>query len=59
MIESVHSNLSILFSDFSSLWPKTERRKFKGDVLNGISVSSEDNVIYMTGKLNLLILLTL
>jgi len=34
--------------DFSSLWPKTERT---GDVLNGISVSSEDNVIYVTGKL--------
>jgi len=37
--------------DFSSLWPKRLRQQHGGDVLNGISTSNEDGVIYMTGKL--------
>lgn len=36
--------------DFSSLWPEDERKKKGGNVLNGISVSDEEGVIYMTGK---------
>merc|ERR1712150_57044 len=37
--------------DFSSLWPKDLRRKRGADALNGISISNEVDVIYMTGKL--------
>lgn len=37
--------------DFSSLWPKSERRHEQADVLNGVSVSSEKGILYVTGKL--------
>lgn len=37
--------------DFSSLWPENVRRKERADALNGISISDEVDVIYMTGKL--------
>jgi len=36
--------------DMSTLWPQQERRKYGADVLNGISVSKEDGVLYITGK---------
>ena len=34
--------------DFSTLWPKHERKH--ADVLNGISISGEDGVLFVTGK---------
>jgi len=37
--------------DFKSLWPKAERRHAGGDVLNGVSVSPEKGILYVTGKL--------
>jgi glutamine cyclotransferase len=36
--------------DFSSLWPKQERHSMGADVLNGISVSSDPDILFMTGK---------
>ncbi len=36
--------------DMSMLWPVVERRKKGADVLNGISVSKEDGILYITGK---------
>lgn len=33
------------------LWPKSERRAAHADVLNGISVSADPDVLYVTGKL--------
>ena len=36
--------------DFSMLWPKASRPSGT-DVLNGISVSGEGDILYMTGKL--------
>jgi glutamine cyclotransferase len=42
--------LSIPTIDFSTLWPKSERRKHGADVFNGISVSEDDDVLYVTGK---------
>jgi glutamine cyclotransferase len=36
--------------DFSSLWPKRERHSMGADVLNGISVSSDPDILFMTGK---------
>jgi len=36
--------------DFSTLWPKSERRFQRADVLNGISVSDTDGELYVTGK---------
>lgn len=35
--------------DFSSLWPKSDRPRGT-DVFNGISVSEDPNVLYVTGK---------
>ena len=37
--------------DFKDLWPKNERKHDHADVLNGVSVSGEDGVLYVTGKL--------
>lgn len=37
--------------DFSELWPKLERKKFGADVLNGISISGDPDILYFTGKL--------
>ena len=37
--------------DFKDLWPKQERKHDHADVLNGVSVSGEDGVLYVTGKL--------
>ena len=39
-----------LFIDFSHLYPKTERRKNRAGVLNGISISQDPDVLYITGK---------
>jgi glutamine cyclotransferase len=36
--------------DFSTLYPKSERRKDNADVLNGISKSATSDLIYVTGK---------
>mmetsp|Transcript_40057 Transcript_40057/g.60641 ORF Transcript_40057/g.60641 Transcript_40057/m.60641 type:complete len:370 (+) Transcript_40057:356-1465(+) len=36
--------------DFSSLWPKHERKKEGADVLNGISISQDEDVLFVTGK---------
>jgi glutamine cyclotransferase len=43
-------NLKLCFADFSSLWPKRERHSMGADVLNGISVSSDPDILFMTGK---------
>ena len=37
-------------TDFSHLYPKTERRKNRAGVLNGISISQDPDVLYITGK---------
>eukprot|EP00533_Pseudo-nitzschia_delicatissima_P004225 CAMPEP_0116085568 /NCGR_PEP_ID=MMETSP0327-20121206/4393_1 /TAXON_ID=44447 /ORGANISM="Pseudo-nitzschia delicatissima, Strain B596" /LENGTH=460 /DNA_ID=CAMNT_0003576565 /DNA_START=97 /DNA_END=1479 /DNA_ORIENTATION=+ len=37
--------------DFSTLWPKGERKRTGADVLNGISVSENADELYVTGKL--------
>jgi len=37
--------------DFSQLWPKKERSLKRADVLNGISISDDPNILYFTGKL--------
>ena len=42
--------VSILHADFSTLWPKHERDGVGADVFNGISVSADDDVLYVTGK---------
>jgi glutamine cyclotransferase len=34
----------------SSLWPSEDRKKHGADVLNGISISKEDGILYITGK---------
>lgn len=36
---------------FKDLWPKQDRKHDGADVLNGVSVSGEDGVLYVTGKL--------
>eukprot|EP00549_Striatella_unipunctata_P004241 CAMPEP_0118676700 /NCGR_PEP_ID=MMETSP0800-20121206/2196_1 /TAXON_ID=210618 ORGANISM="Striatella unipunctata, Strain CCMP2910" /NCGR_SAMPLE_ID=MMETSP0800 /ASSEMBLY_ACC=CAM_ASM_000638 /LENGTH=478 /DNA_ID=CAMNT_0006572249 /DNA_START=88 /DNA_END=1525 /DNA_ORIENTATION=+ len=36
--------------DFSSLWPKQERRMAGADVLNGIAISESLETLYFTGK---------
>lgn len=36
--------------DMSLLWPK-QNRTYNADVLNGISVSKDDGILYITGKL--------
>jgi Glutamine cyclotransferase len=36
--------------DMSSLWPGQDRRKNGADVLNGISISKQDGIFYITGK---------
>lgn len=36
--------------NFSDLWPKRERRGELADVLNGVSVSGEEGVLFVTGK---------
>ena len=41
---------SIFHTDFSTLWPKHERDGVGADVFNGISVSADDDVLYVTGK---------
>jgi hypothetical protein len=42
---------NIFVSDFSMLWPKSERGAAHADVLNGISVAADPDVLYVTGKL--------
>lgn len=37
--------------NLSALWPKNARSREGADVLNGVSVSGEDGVLYVTGKL--------
>lgn len=50
--DSYFRSLSIpfLFSDMSDLWP-LENRTYRPDVLNGISISKDDGILYVTGKL--------
>lgn len=36
--------------DFSNLFPKSLRDKLGCDVLNGISVSKDPDILYVTGK---------
>jgi len=36
--------------DFSTLWPEEERKQHGADVFNGISISDDDDVLYVTGK---------
>lgn len=43
--------ISALFiSDFQHLWPQKERTRHGADVLNGISISEDPNILYVTGK---------
>ena len=35
--------------DFSQLWPKSARKKNRADVFNGISISEDPNILYVTG----------
>ena len=44
------SQIPFLFSDMSDLWP-LENRTYRPDVLNGISISKDDGILYVTGKL--------
>lgn len=37
--------------DFSMLWPENERKQKGADVFNGISISHDEDVLYVTGKL--------
>jgi glutamine cyclotransferase len=37
-------------TDFSKLWPQNVRRKAHADVLNGISISEDPDILYFTGK---------
>ena len=37
-------------ADFGDLYPKAQRRIDNVDVLNGISISKDPDIIYMTGK---------
>ena len=50
----VLSNANLFFgilpSDFSTLWPKRERGKAGAGVLNGIAISDDPDVVYVTGK---------
>jgi glutamine cyclotransferase len=53
VFESVCSHTSLLYhnnEDFSTLWPKTQRQGAAAGVFNGISVSGEPDVLYVTGK---------
>mmetsp|Transcript_26818 Transcript_26818/g.39723 ORF Transcript_26818/g.39723 Transcript_26818/m.39723 type:complete len:339 (+) Transcript_26818:79-1095(+) len=36
--------------DMSNIWPKLDRKKEGADVLNGISISKDEDVFYITGK---------
>ena len=36
--------------DMSDLWPKLDRKTHGADVLNGISISKDEGVLYITGK---------
>jgi glutamine cyclotransferase len=36
--------------DFSTLWPKAERSRQHADVFNGISISEDEDILYVTGK---------
>ena len=36
--------------NFSDLFPHSERNQVNADVLNGISVSKEEGILYITGK---------
>jgi glutamine cyclotransferase len=42
-------NCAFSKKDFSELWPKAERKAKRADVFNGISVSADPNVLYVTG----------
>lgn len=44
------NELLFVVIDFSGLWPEQERRKAHADVLNGISISKDDDILYITGK---------
>ena len=37
-------------TDFRQLYPLTQRNKDRADVLNGISVSADPDILYVTGK---------
>lgn len=38
------------YLDFSSIWPFQLRKAARADVLNGISVSEDPEILYVTGK---------
>ena len=52
VMTTIHSNVFFLFdfTDFSTLWPERIRSKVRADVLNGISVSADPDILYVTGK---------
>lgn len=49
-MQAVQNLLTCADLDLSDLWKKRERRNHGADVLNGISVSAEEDVLYITGK---------
>jgi glutamine cyclotransferase len=53
MIQLIYVSYSLLermIPDFSNLWTEAKNQKAQGNVLNGISSSSDPGVIYITGK---------
>ncbi len=44
------SGVCISEYDLSTLWPAVERRGKGANVLNGISISKDDGILYVTGK---------
>ena len=38
-------------TDFRDLYPKAQRQQDRADVLNGISISDDPDILYVTGKL--------
>ena len=43
-------SISFLTTDMSDIWPGNERSEHGADVLNGISVSEDSDLLYITGK---------
>ena len=42
--------LRFIIADMSEIWAGDERNEHGADVLNGISVSQDEDLLYITGK---------
>ena len=42
--------LRFIIADLSEIWAGDERNEHGADVLNGISVSQDEDLLYITGK---------